>query len=204
MKPLILGIETSSRLCSLCFWHEGRAVVYAEENVGFGHAATFFALLEQIQISSGISLKDATHVAVTRGPGSFTGIRVGLAIAKGLSMAGNLPLLGLTCFEVARHKFPSDSHLFAFDTKRNDFYGALYEGGNCLSMGIWTKDDVLKRLEMFKGSFVTDAGASFPEGSVDLTLTAQDVASAACDVLHHSPTIFSQDPFYLRPPKVYE
>jgi tRNA threonylcarbamoyl adenosine modification protein YeaZ len=208
MQPLILGIETSSGLCSVCFWQGGSCLAYAEEDIGFGHASTFFALLEQVQKTSGLILKDTTHIAVTRGPGSFTGIRVGLSIAKGFELGGNLPLLGLTCFEVGLRTVSHTPHtLFALDTKRNDFYGAFYENDHCVETGIWTKEDVLERLKKQPATLIADKVDVFPDPILPhlLHLTAQDVA---CTAEHHllkgSSDIFSKDPFYLRPPKVYE
>jgi len=202
---LILGIETSSRLCSLCFWREDTCVFYAEEDIGVGHASAFFALLERAQKTSGLCLKDVTHIAVTRGPGSFTGIRVGLAIAKGFELAGNLDLLGLTCFDVGTTLSPSHLTCFAIDTKRNDFYGALYQGSHCLEMGIWTREDVFERLKTPDVLLMTDRVEMFPEVSLkNLRLTAQDVARSAAHFLKSDPKIFSKDPFYMRPAKVYE
>ncbi len=221
-RPLILGIETSSSLCSVCFWREGSCLSYEGEDIGFGHASTFFALLERAQKSSGLRLKDVTHIAVTRGPGSFTGIRVGLSIAKGLELAGGLTLLGLTCFEVGLQTLPhAPITFFALDTKRNDFYGALYEEGRCIETGIWTEDDVLRKfhesfqespqglLQRQQATLVTDKLEVFSTLPAFVTrqsfqLTARDVAQAAEHYLSKEVDIFSKDPFYLRPPKVYE
>ena len=141
--PLILGIETSASLCSVCLWSERRSVASLTEDVGFGHASVFFDLLERLEgqlavqpgvqpeVQSGVrsnySLIDLTHVAVTRGPGSFTGIRVGLSIANGMALAGEMPLLGLTVFDVVRHRTqPNGPVCVALDTKRQDFYTAFY------------------------------------------------------------------------------
>jgi tRNA A37 threonylcarbamoyladenosine modification protein TsaB len=100
---------------------------------------------------------------------------------------------------------------FALDTKRNDFYGALYEGDRCVEIGIWTKDDVLERLKNQQGTVITDKIDAFPDSIPRhlLRLTAKDVAQAAEYYLStglgkRSSDIFSKDPFYLRPPKVYE
>ena len=142
--PIILGIETSSSLCSVCFWSEGRLLASVEKDIGFGHASVFFELLAQLESQSGYALKGASHVAVTRGPGSFTGIRVGLSIAKGISMAGNLPLLGLTVFDVVRYGlYPKKPVCIALDTKRQDFYGAVCGLGTDPEPAIFTKDDIL-------------------------------------------------------------
>lgn len=207
MPPLILGIETSSSLCSLCLWQGGRSLVYEAEDIGYGHAAVFFKLLEQARDRANISFKDITHIAITRGPGSFTGIRVGLAIAKAFELAADIPLLGLTTFEVALQSgHYGDSPCFALDTKRGDFYGALYEKGEMHASGVWTEGEVRARTKPPR-PLVTDQSEAFLGERVDvhsLTLTAEDVARAAETVMKIKPDSFSSDPFYLRPPKVYE
>lgn len=179
-------------------------MAYEEIDIGLGHASILFDLLSRLEATSKISLKDSTHIALTRGPGSFTGIRVGLSFAKGLSLAGHLPILGLTCFEVAMHKLNGQSIGIAFDTKRNDFYGAFYKENACLDVGVWSQETVLEKQKQWGiDSLWIDKPEQFSR-AYSLKLTAQDVASAAAFYLDHNPSVFSKDPFYLRPPKVYE
>ena len=201
---MILGIETSGSLCSLCFWDQGKSLASQEADIGVGHASVLFELLERIEKGSGLTLKTVTTIAINRGPGSFTGIRVGLSFAKGIALAGNLPILGLTGFEIAVHKLGLNNTLgIAFDTKRQDFYGAFYQHHECLKMGVWTSTDLLQKKELFKASLWTDAPHLLKESTL-LKLTAQDVAAAAIFYQTKQPSLFSNDPFYLRPPKVYE
>ena len=206
--PVILGIETSSTLCSVCFWSRGKLLASAEEDIGFGHASVFFSLLGRLEKEASCTLQDITHVAVTRGPGSFTGIRVGLSIAKGFAFAGNLPLLGLTTFEVARHSLAFDGPTcVALDTKRQDFYAAFEGLEDMPPPGIFSKEDILAVLEKHSDvRLISDSLISFPDlkSACGLKLTSRDVAHAAEDFLKAESASFSSEPFYLRPPKVYE
>jgi tRNA threonylcarbamoyl adenosine modification protein YeaZ len=202
---LIVGVETSASLCSLCFLENGEVIAYEEADIGMGHASVLFDLLARAEKTSGRSLKAATHLAVTRGPGSFTGIRVGLAFATGVSLANSLPILGLTCFDVAAYKLKKERFIgIAFDTKRQDFYSAFYKEGKCLEMGVWSLEEVLEKKDQWGiDRLWTDVPDSLPSAHL-LRLNAKDVAEAVGFYATTNPTLFSAEPFYLRPPKVYE
>ncbi|HHS97336.1 MAG TPA: tRNA (adenosine(37)-N6)-threonylcarbamoyltransferase complex dimerization subunit type 1 TsaB [Chloroflexi bacterium] len=97
---MLLAIDTATRTASLAL-HDGGQVRYeATWEAGRRHtvqlAPRLFAALEDL----GLGAEDLTAVAVTTGPGSFTGLRVGMALAKGLSMARNLPLVGIPTLDV--------------------------------------------------------------------------------------------------------
>lgn len=209
----ILAVETSTSLCSLCLWEEQRPIAYEEVSTSTSQASVLFELLERIQSQTNVDLRMLSHVAVTRGPGSFTGLRVGLSFAKGISLSASIPLLGLSCFEVAMHKVKTLGMTmgvvcFCLDTKREDFYTAFYEGDRCLEIGVFNTESLLEKARQLNVQFFfTDKYWSIEEGACfqnSLRLTAADVARAAQDFLHYAPSLFSVDPLYLRPPKVYE
>lgn len=206
--PLILGIETSASLCSLCLVSQGEVVASCEEDIGFGHASVFFRLLEDLEKASGLSLEAITHVAVNRGPGSFTGLRVGLSIAKGFSFAGNIPLLGLTAFEIIHQRFSASGKILCvLDTKRQDFYAAFFDQEASHTPEILTQDQTLKKLSDHEGTMLlTDAPGVFPmiQNKQVVSMTAVDVAMASAAFLEKNSALFSTNPFYMRPPKVFE
>lgn len=97
---MLLAIDTATRMASLAL-HDGARVRYeATWETGRRHtvqlASRIFAAMEDL----GVGPDDLTGVAVTTGPGSFTGLRVGMALAKGLAMACNLPLIGIPTLDV--------------------------------------------------------------------------------------------------------
>ena len=172
-----------------------------EEDIGYGHASAFYALLEELLQRACQSLKNITHVAVTRGPGSFTGVRVGLSIAKGLQLSGGMPILGLTTFDVLAHKHLClGKQIFAIDTKRQDFYTALYDNGVYQEASIMSAEE----LENQQGALIFSDKHEVFERATPVVVSSEDVASAAWHKLQRGYQGFSSDPFYLRPPKVYE
>ncbi len=91
MAKIIL-IETSTSLCSAALAIDGEIVAYAEDG-SRQHAALLAPMVKEILDSQGLSVKDCDAVGVGRGPGSYTGLRVGVSTAKGLCFGGGLKLL---------------------------------------------------------------------------------------------------------------
>ena len=93
---------------------------------------------------SGFEFADLDRIAVTVGPGSFTGVRIGLSTARALAVASGKPLIGVTTLEVLAAMSEARPVLALVDTKRNDFYGGQFGPGG-VSLGaarIWSEDEV--------------------------------------------------------------
>ncbi|GAB4360424.1 MAG: tRNA (adenosine(37)-N6)-threonylcarbamoyltransferase complex dimerization subunit type 1 TsaB [Oricola sp.] len=96
---LTLAIDTAANFCSACVW-DGQRVLGAEErDIGRGHAEQLVATVERALAAAGRGFPDICRVAVTVGPGSFTGIRVGVAAARGFGLALGVPVVGVTTLE---------------------------------------------------------------------------------------------------------
>ncbi|MBN1956117.1 MAG: tRNA (adenosine(37)-N6)-threonylcarbamoyltransferase complex dimerization subunit type 1 TsaB [Anaerolineae bacterium] len=97
---MLLAIDTATRLASLAL-HDGRQVRYeATWEAGRQHTVQLTPRLVSAMQEMGLASTELQGVAVTVGPGSFTGLRVGLAVAKGLALAQNLPLIGIPTLDV--------------------------------------------------------------------------------------------------------
>ena len=96
----ILNIETSSKSCSICLSEEGKVLArrYGEE--AFEHSRDLTVFIEELIKESDFSLRDLDAIAVNRGPGSYTALRVGLSVAKGLCFGLDLKLISHTAFEI--------------------------------------------------------------------------------------------------------
>lgn len=95
--PLILAIETATKLCSVAVARDGRVLALREvESQRHEHAEKVNVFIAEVLEEAGLSLKDLDAVAVGIGPGSYTGLRIGLSAAKGLCYALDIPLLGLS------------------------------------------------------------------------------------------------------------
>ncbi|MDZ7823994.1 MAG: tRNA (adenosine(37)-N6)-threonylcarbamoyltransferase complex dimerization subunit type 1 TsaB [Ahrensia sp.] len=98
----LLGIDTAGNLCALCVWDgsTNRCIASRSLPLDRGQAEHFFPLLEETLNAANIEMSAIDKVAVNIGPGSFTGIRVGVAAARGFGVALNIPVVGVTAFEV--------------------------------------------------------------------------------------------------------
>jgi tRNA threonylcarbamoyladenosine biosynthesis protein TsaB len=109
----LLAIESSGSGCSAAVWHDGDVVAERRVALARGHAAALLPLVRAAMADAagvGLAWDALTAVAVTVGPGSFTGIRVGLAAARGVGLARAIPVLGLTSFEVIAAGVPAAAH----------------------------------------------------------------------------------------------
>ena len=92
----ILAIESSAKAVSAAVCEEGRLIAYSYQNSGLTHSRTLLPLIKDMLKNSELELSDIGLIAVARGPGSFTGIRIGVAAAKGLSWASDIPAVGVS------------------------------------------------------------------------------------------------------------
>jgi tRNA threonylcarbamoyladenosine biosynthesis protein TsaB len=98
---MILALETSSSLCAVCLYDEASGKIMAEisNDIGRGHAERLMDDVEAALRQAGIGYADLTAIACGVGPGSFTGIRVGVAAARGLALALKTPARGVTSLQ---------------------------------------------------------------------------------------------------------
>src|ERR1700728_3777645 len=94
----VLAIDTALAACSAAVLDTERGGIVASESVPMmrGHAEALIPLLERVMEQSGMALADIDRVAVTTGPGSFTGLRVGISAARGIALAANKPAVGVS------------------------------------------------------------------------------------------------------------
>lgn len=124
-KMRILALDTATAACSVALLEDGRILARDWRAMHQGHAQALMPMVVAVMGAEPYSTLDA--VAVTVGPGSFTGIRVGLAAARGLGLAAGRPVLGVTTFEaIARALAPAERAgrrvLVAVETRRCDLY----------------------------------------------------------------------------------
>jgi len=138
---IVLGIETSTPVCSIGV-ADGLGGTWETSVVDrHVHSDLIVTLIRQTVEAAGIGVERLESVAVSSGPGSFTGLRIGMSTAKGLCKALNVPIVAVPTFEaVACAVFDADGRvdrvMVAVDAKRDDFYIALLEraGGTCRPM----------------------------------------------------------------------
>lgn len=125
----ILALETSARACSAAVTEGGQILASCYQNTGLTHSRTLMPMVEALLKNADLTVDDLGLIAVAAGPGSFTGIRIGVAAAKGLAFAASLPAAGVsTLYAMALGLSHMDALVVcAMDARRAQIYNALFE-----------------------------------------------------------------------------
>lgn len=119
----LLALDCAANVCAAAILDDGRDLASISEPMTRGHAERIAPMLAECLAAAKTNADSLDAVAVTIGPGAFTGIRIGLAAARGFALAATLPILGVSCLEVAAAPFRGQSPvLVVLETKRADFY----------------------------------------------------------------------------------
>jgi tRNA threonylcarbamoyladenosine biosynthesis protein TsaB len=129
---IILHIETSTQACSVGISRNGEIIAIRELNAdGFQHAELVTVYIEEVLQESALRINKLDAVAVTSGPGSYTGLRIGVATAKGLCYACDIPLISVDALtSLAWQVLPDASDRFvcaAIDARRMEIYSAIFD-----------------------------------------------------------------------------
>jgi tRNA threonylcarbamoyladenosine biosynthesis protein TsaB len=151
----ILAMDTATSSCSVALWCDGAIVAARRELMFRGQAEALVPMIKNVLAEAEVTASDLDLLAVTVGPGAFTGLRIGLATARGMGLAANIPCLGLTTTEVIAHAVNASSWnrgtlLVALDSKRADIYVQAFQPGHkpiseasamdSAILGEWLKD----------------------------------------------------------------
>lgn len=98
--PLILNIETSSDTCSVALSNDKEILGHIESSGINDHSANLTVFIEKIMAGSGLSLEKLDAVSVSKGPGSYTGLRIGVSVSKGICYGAQKPLIGIGTLEI--------------------------------------------------------------------------------------------------------
>ena len=129
---LILAFETSAKAASVALMQEGRIIGSCYQNTGLTHSQTLMVMAQDVLKQCGFAPAQVSHVAVAAGPGSFTGVRIGVAAAKGFAWGGQLPCCGVSTLEaMALWLGQSDGYICcAMDARRSQVYNAIFRAEN--------------------------------------------------------------------------
>lgn len=125
---LLLAFDTTAPACSIALVRAGAVIAGARELMDQSQAEALMPLIERVMAEGGVSYAALDRIAVTVGPGSFTGVRVGLSTARALGLAAGKPVVGVSSLEVLAGAVPQDERgalttiLAAADTKRGEVY----------------------------------------------------------------------------------
>ena len=124
----ILAFETSAKAASVALMENGKLLGESYQNTGLTHSQTLMVMAEDLLKACSLTAKDVEAVAVAAGPGSFTGVRIGVAAAKGFAWGGELPCYGVSTLEaMARNLGVYQGYVVpAMDARRSQVYTAIF------------------------------------------------------------------------------
>lgn len=217
----ILAIDTATEACSAALWNDATVSAHFEL-CPREHTQRILPMVQDILATGGAALTDLAALAYGRGPGSFTGVRIGIGIAQGLALGAGLPMIGvstlMTMAQGAWRKTGATRVLAAIDARMGEVYWAEYIRDDA---GVWHGEEseaVLKpeavnaRLKQLDGQWATvgtgwqawpemgcGAGATLVDGDT-LLPAAEDMLPIACSLLAQGNTVAVEnaEPVYLR------
>jgi len=126
---LILSIETSSQLCSVALHDQGKLIAASQSEEEGAHAKQLTLLIEEVAKKAATNLSSLVGIAISIGPGSYTGLRIGLATAKGLCFGLDKPLIAIPTLKILAARHVNSVHktlIPLLDARRMEVYAAVY------------------------------------------------------------------------------
>jgi tRNA threonylcarbamoyladenosine biosynthesis protein TsaB len=136
---MILHLETSTKICSVALSKNGELFDFIETSSDqFIHGEALTVMIDQLLKRNSIDIKSLLAISISLGPGSYTGLRIGLATAKGLSFGLGIPFIGVSSLEslisLARAKHPDATIAAAFDARRDEVFLRIQQQERVLLM----------------------------------------------------------------------
>ena len=130
----ILALDTATSSCSAALWKDGGVRSRRLRTMAHGQSEVLMGMVREVLAEAACGFSELNLLAVTTGPGSFTGLRVGLAAARGLALACGLPCLGVTTLETVAHQVNEGERagktlLVVLESKRDDVYAQAFGAG---------------------------------------------------------------------------
>jgi tRNA threonylcarbamoyladenosine biosynthesis protein TsaB len=146
---MILALETSSQAASCALWREGKLLGESYGNAGLTHSQTIMPMVEDMLRHTRAALDDVELFAVSTGPGSFTGLRIGLSAVKGMAMALGKPCAGISTLHglAANVRDFRGILLPVLDARRGQVYAAAFQSDGAALTRLW-EDEALSLAEL--------------------------------------------------------
>ena len=222
---VLLYLETSSKNCSVGISKEGTLLAREElSEASFSHAEKLHPFIQSVLDKASLNLQDLEGIVVGKGPGSYTGLRIGVAAAKGLCLALDLPLLSVGSLEILAQNINNQESSYIIpliDARRMEVYTAVFDEAGQLVKEPWAEileaTSFSNYLEKKPCYFVGDGQEKFqkllshPNAKFDLSInepsvqqmialaTARFKAAEFEDLAYFEPFYLKE--FYITPPK---
>lgn len=125
---ILLAVDTATEICGVALSRNGDVEAHVVLNHGETHTRHVMAAISSVLDRAGVALSAIDAYAVTQGPGSFTGLRIGISTVKGLAVATGKPLVGISTLEILAHQAAGEEKIICpvIDARRNELYWAIY------------------------------------------------------------------------------
>jgi tRNA threonylcarbamoyladenosine biosynthesis protein TsaB len=215
----ILAVESSTTVCSVAVINDEGLITVHEVNDGYQHAKILTSLIEQVFKETGVHGKNLSAVAVSKGPGSYTGLRIGVSAAKGICFATGVPLIGVSALEAMAYSMASfcqekvllvpmidagrmEVYMAVFDSNMNRIYpveSAIIHHDSFLPFENEYDKIILmgNGAQKFKAMFIGNPQIEIRE---DILPSAQHLLPLAINSLkmNHTEDLAYFEPFYLK------
>lgn len=175
---MLLSLDSSAVTASVALTDGDRVIKSEFVNSGLTHSETLLPMVKRVMGDNEFSSLDA--VAITAGPGSFTGARIGVATVKGIAFAGNIPCYGVSTLEAIAYNFVDENCVVCavMDARRMQFYNAIFKVENGIVSRITPDraisiDDLREELKQYDSVIIAGDGAA---------LCSQNIALDNCKI----------------------
>lgn len=189
---LMLGISTSSKNPSVAVMEDGKILNCMVDKSGKSHSATLMTLMEKSLNAADASIKDVGCIAVDVGPGSFTGVRIGVSCANALAYSLGVGVIPVCSLAALRNRIPEKGTVCVLlDCRNGNCYAAAYENGREVMSPCPEKTDVILNSMPEGTAFIGDCGenAEYPDAGLVLLEAAKNIIPEGTEAV----------PMYLRP-----
>lgn len=170
---MLLSIDSSAVTASVALT-DGDDVIKSEfVNSGLTHSETLLPMIKRVM--QGVEFSSLDAIAITVGPGSFTGVRIGVATVKGLAFSNNIPCIGVSTLEAVAYNFTDQNCIVCavMDARRMQFYNALFkvENGNVIRLTedrAISIDDLREELKQYDNVVIAGDGARLCYDNISL------------------------------------
>lgn len=175
---MLLSLDSSAVTASVALTDGDRVIKSEFVNSGLTHSETLLPMVKRVMGDNEFSSLDA--VAITAGPGSFTGVRIGVATVKGIAFAGNIPCYGVSTLEAIAYNFVDENCIVCavMDARRLQFYNAIFKAENGTVSRLTPDraisiDDLREELKQYDSVIIAGDGAA---------LCSQNIALDNCKI----------------------
>ena len=205
---IVLALDTAAGACSAAVTRDGAVLAARSEPMTRGHQERLAPLVREAMAEAGVAFPELDRIGVTVGPGSFTGLRVGLAFAKGLGLALGKPCLGVGTLEALAASDPGPGLTAAvIDAKRDQVYLQAFESGVAVMApdALPVETAAARLAELWRGGPLRLIGpgaallAMAAPGAEVVERSAPDPV-AICALVARKPASAGARPLYLRAP----